>query len=184
MKQILFIIATTLLCSACGMFGNDFSKVNQQAKDVYAFTQSLTEDGTKIGKLMIDTAEGKVAGGDQARRDLESLRLKCRDKVAELKKPVPQDFAAYASWREVVISYLEWEATAAADTILKAVAASEDEALDASQRKAKLMEILLEINPEELKWKSDVEAATKRLYAAMNGGMTGESQTVTRGVNK
>jgi hypothetical protein len=41
--------------------------------------------------------------------------------------------------------------------------------LEQAARREKIMKILTEMNPMELKWKRDVEDATQRLYAVMNG---------------
>jgi hypothetical protein len=89
MNRIPIIITAALIFSACGTRSGDFSKVDGQAKDLYAFTQGLTEDGTRLGNMIFDTVDGKNAIGDPARKELERLQRKCRDKARELSKPVP-----------------------------------------------------------------------------------------------
>lgn len=138
-------------------------------KDYYVWTQTLTERGSALARATFDVIDGR--GERKAVEDARAMVLTyCKDGLARLEQAqTTNKLPAFQTWAVTAVAYARWECVQVeqiCDGMLRRLA---DTTGTPEARKSAILEWIAPLDEAERAHKAEIEAATRALYAALNG---------------
>ena len=162
------IVGLISSCAPDGIERSDKDDAHAFVTSINAWSQSLTEDGEKMGNLLALIHEGNVDELEEFESQLRQFEQRLDAVITDLSEHKLPEIEELSDYRSAFVEYLLWQQTSAAETMRDMVKIAADQETPREERAREIGALLSETNEKEISWKRRLLELREQLYAVLN----------------